>query len=96
MYVCVCVLSVFITGDLQESKCMSHLMVEVQVGLWVPTSEVLYYVHIKFDHISEIQLFVETWYYNTFLTTYAVIPTKSYATYRMQIACTIMKIFSFI
>ena len=47
----------------------------------------LIYVHIKFDHISEFQikyLFVETWYFNKFLTTYAVIPTKSYETCRLH------------
>ena len=42
-YECVCVYCLsLLLGDLQESKCMSHLMVEVQVGLWVPTSEVPY------------------------------------------------------
>ena len=39
---------------------------------------------------------METWYFNKILTTCAVIPTKSYATCRLQIAGTIMKIFSFI
>ena len=33
--VCVCVVCLYYWGGLQGSKRMSHLMVEVQVGLWL-------------------------------------------------------------